>query len=748
MPKRHKKTKRRRTRSATFSPRSFLGLGLILLGILSFITFFWQSAEFGVFLQNVLGKYFGWATFMMPFVLVVAGLNLLLPGKYRVTTVSFLISLVAFTLFLAALFHLFLPFKFAHTRADLGEGGGLFGYAIQLILRTYITFFGALLVILSGLVGSVLFMLNVPFENFVNVLHVGFTRIRNLRGQSASSVDAEAYNVAGEENYDYQLSTNDLGVEEPSATQDSPKFEILKPKFSPDKPALVGEDPAMIETISNLAFPDRVWEHPPISLLSDGPKTKLDRSHLNQNAKIIEQTLESFGVTAKVIHVNLGPSVTQYVIELAHGTRLNRVTNLKDDLARALASPSGTVRLEAPIAGTSHVGVEVPNQGLKVVALKNVLTSGGMENNKSLLSVALGEDVSGNAVIADIAQMPHVLIAGTTGSGKSVLINAMLATLLFRCSPWQLKLILVDPKRVELTQYRGIPHLLTDVIVEPDKVVSALRWALDEMQKRYSLFETAGVRNINGYNEAAGFQSLPYIVIMIDELADLMMTAPREVEAAICRLAQLSRATGIHLIVATQRPSVDVITGLIKANIPCRIAFNVSSTVDSRVIIDQPGAQTLLGRGDMLYVPPDSSRPQRIQGVYVEEREVRSLIEFLKKSGVAPDYKMEILEYVGSSKGEIGGMVVDDEALKDAAQLVIDEGFASTSLIQRKLRVGYNRAANLIDELEAHGVVSSADGARRRHVLISNIIQMKGMKNDGESGATPQENTRVEVPHI
>ena len=341
-----------------------------------------------------------------------------------------------------------------------------------------------------------------------------------------------------------------------------------------------------------------------------------------------------------------------------------------------------------------------------------------MRTNKSKLAVGLGLDVSGNTVIIDIGKMPHVLIAGTTGSGKSVLINAFIATLLFRASPQEVKLILVDPKRVELSEYNDIPHLLTPVIVEPDKILSALKWAMQEMDRRYKLFRDAQVRNITGYNELSGFQAIPYIVIIVDELHNLMEFAPVEVEDTIVRIASMARATGIHLVVATQRPSVDVITGLIKANIPCRIAFNVSSMVDSRVIIDQPGAEKLLGKGDMLYVPPDASKPMRIQGVYVSDSEIRNLISFLKRSGFAPEYTEEVIQMpIGK---HITGITTSDDLFEEALRTVCQYDRASASLLQRRLRIGYARAARLLDELEGAGIVGPGEGSKPRDVLVKN----------------------------
>lgn len=404
------------------------------------------------------------------------------------------------------------------------------------------------------------------------------------------------------------------------------------------------------------------------------------------------------------------------------GTKLSKILALQNDLALALATSTGNVRVEAPIPGKSLVGIEIPNISPEMVSLKNILSNSNMRANKSKLAVGLGLDVSGNPVITDVARLPHVLVAGTTGSGKSVLINALIATLLFRASPQEVKLILVDPKRVELTEYNDIPHLLTPVIVEPEKILSALKWAAGEMDKRYKLFHDAQVRNISSYNELSGFQALPYIVIVIDELQNLMEFAPVEVEDVIVRLAAMARATGIHLVLATQRPSVDVITGLIKANIPCRVAFNVSSMVDSRVIIDSPGAEKLLGKGDMLYVPPDASKPMRIQGVFVSDTEIRNLISFLKSSGIAPQYTEEVTQMpIGKMKGGGGASSGDqDDLFEEAVRTICQYDRASASLLQRRLRIGYARAARLLDELESEGIVGPGEGSKPRDVLVKN----------------------------
>lgn len=468
-----------------------------------------------------------------------------------------------------------------------------------------------------------------------------------------------------------------------------------------------------------------MWEFPPLSLLSDTSGQKADRGDMRKNMGIIEKTLESFGLSARVAEVNSGPAVTQYALELALGTKVSKITSLSSDLALALAAPTGQVRIEAPIPGRNLVGIEIPNRGLELVTLKRMLLSEPMRKAKSKLAVSLGLDVSGSPLIADIGKMPHVLIAGTTGSGKSVLVNAWITSLLFRATPAEVRLIMVDPKRVELTGYNGIPHLLTPVIVEPDKILSALRWAMNEMDNRYKQFAEVGVRNIDGFNELSGFQAMPYIVIFIDELADLMAYAPVEVEDAICRIAQMARATGIHLVLATQRPSVDVITGLIKANVPSRIAFNVSSMIDSRVVIDTPGAEKLLGRGDMLYIPADQAKPSRIQGTFVSEQEVNRVVEFIRTHNIPVQYTEEVTAQSvsvgrkGAGTASAGGDG-KDHLFEDAIRLICQHDKASASLLQRRLSVGYARAARILDQLEEAGIIGPGEGSKPRDVLIKN----------------------------
>lgn len=490
-------------------------------------------------------------------------------------------------------------------------------------------------------------------------------------------------------------------------------------------PPSVAGVPGMDNVKSTHNIRPMVWEYPPLSLLSASFGGEADRGDVKTNADIIEKTLDSFGIRAKVKEVNGGPSVTQYALEIPPGTKLSRITTLSTDLALALSAPNGQVRIEAPIAGRNLVGIEVPNNSSQYVTLRKLLSSPKMKQHKSKLAVALGLDVTGQPVIVDIAKMPHVLIAGATGSGKSVCVNSFLCSILFRASPAEVKLILVDPKRVELTGYDGIPHLMTPVIVEPKKVVAALKWAVGEMNDRYKKLQEAGVKNIDAYNELAGFVQMCNIVIVIDELADIMLFAPKEVEDSVTRIAQMARAVGIHLVLATQRPSVDVITGLIKANIPTRIAFNVSSMMDSRVILDTPGAEKLLGRGDMLYVPPDQAKPSRIQGTFVSDQEAKDLVDFIKSQGEAPEYSEEITEkfesnlIAGGSSGS--GGVDRDPKYDQAVQLVSMADKASSSHIQRKLSVGYARAARILDQLYEAGLVGPAEGSKPREVNMTRV---------------------------
>lgn len=457
--------------------------------------------------------------------------------------------------------------------------------------------------------------------------------------------------------------------------------------------------------------------------MHDVKQAEADRGDVNKNADIIEKTLDSFGLRARVVELNRGPTVTQYALEIAVGTKLSKITSLGNDLALALAAPTGAVRIEAPIPGRSLVGIEIPNIRSQIVTLKQMISSPDFDTPDPLM-VPLGLDVSGRPIAASIGRMPHVLIAGTTGSGKSITLNAWLTTFLFRTRPDELRMILVDPKRVELSLYNGIPHLIHEVIVEPSKILNSLKWTLSEMDSRYKKFAEVGTRNIEGYNKMDGIEKMPYLLYVIDELADLMMVASKEAEDYITRIAQMARATGIHLILSTQRPSVDVITGLMKANIPTRLAFNVSSMVDSRVIIDGPGAEKLLGKGDMLYLPPDQAKPRRMQGAYVDEKEVAGVVNFLKSQVPGVQYLDEITAG-GGGAGFIGGGSSAggenaDPLFQQAIEIVASFDKASASLLQRRLKIGYARAARILDELEGAGYVGVAEGSKPREVLKRN----------------------------
>ena len=477
-----------------------------------------------------------------------------------------------------------------------------------------------------------------------------------------------------------------------------------------------------------LTVEDEHYEFPPIQLLAEGEKkgVKGGKKAVADTATKLQKTLYSFGVSAKVENVSVGPAITRYELKPAEGVRVSKIANLADDIALNLAAE--TIRIEAPIPGKQAVGIEVPNKENEVVSLRDIIDCDAFKNHKSKLAFALGKDVAGNEVVTDIAKMPHVLIAGATGSGKSVCINTLIASIIYKAKPSEVKLVMVDPKVVELSVYNGIPHLLIPVVTDPKKAAGALAWAVQEMVNRYSLFASKNVRDIKGYNAALEEEGeghkLPQIVIIIDELSDLMMVSPKDVEDSICRLAQMARAAGMHLVIATQRPSVDVITGIIKANIPSRIAFSVSSQVDSRTILDMAGAEKLLGKGDMLFYPAGAPKPTRIQGAFISDKEVEKIVDFVKNNGEAT-YNDEILKQIenaNSTDKEIDAQDEDDNTdplLMEAIDVVVETGQASTSFIQRRFKVGYARAGRIIDQMEERGIISGFQGSKPREVLMS-----------------------------
>lgn len=669
--------------------KTILGIGVVCLSVLLFISFFAKAGVLVAY-KEYFTNLFGVGSILLPLLGIAFSLPLL-SIKNRFTKKNILFGSFASLISLVGIIGVF--------SQDLA---GLVGYSLATTLGSLLTTIGAFFILVLLFLVALVVSFNTSLEDAINFIANIYKAIANFfkkfQFKKFNSTSGRIVNKTGF-GKSFGEAQSASGAQQKGQDTNLPSTVVLNPPGD-----------------------GRVWEYPPLSLLNDSRGGLANRGNLKQNAQIIEKTLESFGITAKVVEVNLGPTVTQYALEIPMGTKLSKILALQNDLALALATPTGNVRIEAPIPGKSLVGIEIPNISPETVTLKSVLASDILRGAKPKTTVGLGLDVSGNIVVADITKMPHVLIAGTTGSGKSVLLNALIATLLFRASPQEVKLILADPKRVELTEYQDVPHLLTPVIVEPDKILSSLRWALSEMDRRYKLFHEAQVRNITSYNEYLGIQALPYIIIVIDELHNLMEFAPVEVEDAICRLASMARATGIHLVVATQRPSVDVITGLIKANIPCRIAFNVSSNVDSRVIIDQPGAEKLLGKGDMLYVPPEASKPQRIQGVFVSDTEIRNLIGFLKKTGFSPEYTEEVTQMPVKMSSSFRGAdgTGQDDLFEEALRTICQYDRASASLLQRRLRIGYARAARLLDELEMAGIVGPGEGSKPRDVLVKN----------------------------
>jgi DNA segregation ATPase FtsK/SpoIIIE, S-DNA-T family len=522
------------------------------------------------------------------------------------------------------------------------------------------------------------------------------------------------------------VSSDSKADESETDSEPEPKKPVINvPKASKSrKPAKVSSDAESGDDADDLdgtSVPIGPKPLPNIDKLAIYEGGTPDQSELEQKAELIEETLENFKVSASVREVHPGPAVTLFTLKPGPGVKVRKITELQNDLALALAAPS--IRIEAPVPGMARVGVEIPNQTVHTVGLRETMESTDFQNAKAKLPLALGRDVNGSYRVSDLTKMPHLLIAGSTGSGKSVCINGIIATFLATSRPEDLQMVMIDPKMVELVGFNGVPHLKGPVVTEMDKVVSALKMVLREMEDRYQRFSALGVRNIDGYNlkreEDPSLEKMPYLVVIIDELADLMMTAPDEVETLLVRLAQMARATGIHLLIATQRPSVDVITGLIKANVPARVAFAVTSQTDSRVILDLPGAERLLGKGDMLYLPPDAAKPNRMQGAFIDDRDLQYLVQHWKD--LYPDYEYDPawVDLPATDDSDSGS---DDDLLEKAEAIVRQQGTASASMLQRRLRVGYNRASRLIEQLEENGIVGPADGPRGRKVYVDDDI--------------------------
>lgn len=685
-----KKTRRtdRRAYKLKLKPQTMFSIAQVIFFALAglIIISFSRSGLILVRFNDLMMQIFGFATIFLPFIFLSFGFLL---SKFKIPLAQPNVIIGSILVFLSL--------------AGLGKSGNL-GLLFWDGVSTLVTPAGAVIIFFGIITTGLIILFNTSFDQVFKNLAAFF---------SVASVYIFGQKSVGGGRI---LARKDFKIS--GSQQSSPFINTPKSISVSDKPKEQLEE----KLISNVKGEETIWKYPPLDLLSGEQIGKVDRGDINGNADIIEKTLESFGITANIVEVNLGPAVTQYAIQVALGTKLSKITALERDLALALSAPTGAIRIEAPIPGRNLVGIELPNRSPEFVPLKRILESDEMSMKKSKLAVTLGLDVSGKPIIADIGKMPHVLIAGQTGSGKSVCVNTFLASILFRASPSEVKFIMVDPKRVELTGYNDIPHLLSPVIVDTDKVLSALRWLTREMDRRYELFAKAGARNIDSYNEMSGFQALPYIVLLIDELADVMLLSPVEVEDAITRIAQMSRAVGIHMVLATQRPSVNVITGLIKANIPTRIAFAVSSQIDSRVIMDTQGAEKLLGKGDMLYLPPDQAKPARIQGAFVNDEEIKKLVNFIKNQGVPVQYTDEVTTQTKSGKAAIPGVTGEtDNLFAEAVRAVCQYDRASASLLQRRLSIGYARAARVIDQLQDAGVIAPSDGSSKpREVLIKN----------------------------
>lgn len=662
------------------------------------LSYIGKGGSVGSSIFHALDFLLGRGYFLAPLSSLLIGFSLLFSEKRKILAAAVFGGMLFLLAALGALHIIF------------GEGtGGLVGYALGFSLLKLFDFWAGLIIDAGLLLISLLLMFNMP-----------------LWKPTEEEEDEEAEKGSGDATPAAALleSLNSAikQVLEKKPAEPVPVTASMQAEAVAASAAAPKEEPliAMRKLAKKFGY-----KKPPLELLQGDHGTP-SSGDIKANANIIKRTLENFGIDVEMAEVSVGPTVTQYTLKPAEGMKLSRITALHSDLSLALAAHP--IRIEAPIPGKSLVGIEVPNRSIALVGLRALIENKVFQENSNPLLLAVGRDVAGAPVFADLAKMPHLLISGATGSGKSVCAHAVITSLLYRNPPEVLRFIIVDPKRVELSVYNDIPHLLTPVITDPKKTVQALRWATKEMDRRYELLSTNHSRDIASFNSAMAKEDgeiLPYIVIMIDELADLMSLFPREVEASIIRLAQMARAIGIHLIVATQRPSVEVITGLIKANITSRIAFQVASQIDSRTILDTSGAEKLLGNGDMLFLAGDTSKLRRIQGGFVSEQEVKRVVDFLREEIEAPEYDEEILETKPGEESNKGGDIDgDDDPLYDEAKdLVLQAGKASASYLQRRLRVGYARAARLLDLMEAQGIIGPADGAKPREVLIKTNLE-------------------------
>lgn len=675
-------------------------ISFVLLGILLILSLTGVFGNTGVIINSFIHQIFGWMAPVFAASLIILGIIRFYPDKYKIGTANYL-GFVMFNIWVPALVHIFIGSDKSYEIALDGAGGGMIGHYIGTSLKDSVSFTGALVILLAFILISLLVLFNTSFKRLQEKMEMDSLKTDGISiPKQMSRLKINMPQSSLKDKVTGKLKIN--GTDPSSAKNSEDKHE--------EKPKIIKEEVD--------------WNFPTIDLLEDS-KYSVDSGNVTGNAEIIASTLSQFGINVTMQDVNVGPTFTQYTLKPHEGTKLSRITTLQDDLALALAVHP--IRIEAPIPGKSLVGVEIPNKKVALVRLKEILSSGEYRSavDRGNLVTALGKDVSGTPAVTDLSKMPHLLVAGATGSGKSVCVNGILASLLFQYSPKELRLIMVDPKRVEMTGYNGIAHLLTPVITDSDKTINAFRWAVMEMENRYKLLSAAGARDIAGYNKklSKDEEKMPYLVMVVDELADVMLQAAQEMEGLIVRIAQMARAVGIHLILATQRPSVNVVTGLIKANVPCRIAFRVASQIDSRTILDSAGAERLIGKGDMLFMAGDGQKPKRIQGMFVDDKEINAILENVK-SQQEPQYNEDVVK---SHKGPAGGGEgahgmngeVDDDMYQQAYDEVVRSGKASASLLQRRLRVGYARAARLLDLLEEQGVIGQADGSRPREILVS-----------------------------
>jgi DNA segregation ATPase FtsK/SpoIIIE, S-DNA-T family len=706
-----KKKRSRKKREEHFgielNPETKRGIQVVILfatAAVVFLSFFHIAGSVGIWINAILSSFFGLDRYLFPIVLILVGATLAYPDRGRLSTWNY-IGLLFFFLSFNALLNLFLVNRPEPYTTDLALAGGHLGQFLATLLSAFIGYWGSIVSSVALLLVSVLLIFNTSLRSLIGMhshltgwfgewLHMG-GREKNIQKESQDLF---------EEDFDEEELEEDID-DEPSDEIDAEQEEDEHLFTSKPVATVARKESALVSR-----------EHREITismkLLKRGGK-KAQSGDIERGKEIIEKTFAEFGIDVEMGKTSVGPTVTQYTLRPSQGVKISRIVSLQNDLALALAAHP--LRMEAPIPGQSLVGIEVPNNKVATVTLRDVMETRVFSASQSPLSIPLGKDVSGSCYTIALDKMPHLLVAGATGSGKSVCLNTMIVSWLYQNGPDDLKIILVDPKRVELTIYNGIPHLLVPPITSVDDTVNALKWTVREMERRLDLLSKMGVRDITGYN-AKVEERMPRIVVVIDELADLMSTSGREVEAAIVRIAQMARAVGIHLVLATQRPSVDVITGLIKANVPGRIAFAVASQTDSRTILDQSGAEKLLGRGDMLFTCAEVAKPKRLQGAFVSTDEIEAIVKFLRRNGT-PDYNMAVTEITkaGTVFDELGEQ---DDMFEEAVQVVLESDRASTSFLQRRLRLGYARAARIVDMMEEAGVIGPGQGAKPREILI------------------------------